>query len=81
MNEDTTCTRGSVLVKVCNAHICCKSRLVGFKTKETPNYTVSSQEKNWFLEEENGVMMGHGNLITITVFLEERDSCTDGCIL
>lgn len=33
--------------------------LVGFKTKESPNYTVSSQE-NWFLEEKNGVMMGHG---------------------
>lgn len=49
-------------MKACNAHICCKLRLVGFKTKENPNYTVSSQEKNWFLEEENGVMMGHGRL-------------------
>lgn len=62
MNEDTTCTRCSALVKARNAHICCKLWLVGFKAKESPTYTVSSQEKNWFLEEENGVMAEHGSL-------------------
>lgn len=62
MNEDTTHTRCSAAVKVSNAHICCKLRLVGFKTKESPNSTVSSQEKNWLSEEENGVTMGHGSL-------------------
>lgn len=62
MNEDTTCTRCSALMKARNAHICCKLWLVGFKTKGSPNYTVSSQEKNWFLEEGNGVMAEHGSL-------------------